>query len=797
MNPTTRAGRGGETASRVSSTVVKTYHQRSISSQRFASRRALSDLYSSSPLVFKLVRHDDRASRRGRARSRPRASVALARRASAMDDDEIDDWLDSDDDAPAGSPAARASPRVASDGDPAAAPLAPEPPAAPPPAPALAPAPAPPPAPEPPAPEPPAAPAPVPARATDLPAAPGRGDDGASSGAAVVDPADEDPDDDDDDDDAMHVLPLSPPGGDARASTPFTSSSPPPSPSGEERERVVAPAAAPGLLHPPPPAAMSASDPPRETPPPARSSASASSSAGDDPAGDRLASPSSEEDDDEDDEEATSANPLGVGLDALAGTLSSGFSAFGATLERLGRDERLARLASHVAGDDLSIREEEGRGQEGGRGREPRGDEAEDEDAVEDVSAAQNRDAPLTARDAPLPPPPPFWRAFGDLAKDAASKAKDAARDYAARAKDAAHSVSSDPSVRALAATSRGFFAGATRSVASFARGDKDEAASALNEAFAALGAAAEFESERRAERAALALETALVRVGCAANLERLEALAEAAEARAEAEAKGGREGGDDAEESAREEKLRRYLAARDAADAELDLEKNPNPEEENGQGGSGGGSRDDAIARDEKAGGGAFEGVFDENETASALGAKLRREAGELADLTRFMREDAAQTAAGRRREGEEVGEEEGEERGADLRTTFEPPSNDPDRADARERERATRTADVVHALVAFVLDVAVAVDETSASLEADPAAVSARARAIRRVVGMAASDAGAVSDAFAGTVAEKEEEEEEAAAEAEAASVRAVILGYASDAARCLAPVLAANAG
>ena len=580
----------------------------------------------------------------------------------------------------------------------------------------------------------------------------------------------------------MHVLPLSPPGGDARASTPFTSSSPPPSPSGEERERLVAPAAAPGL-HPPPPAAMSASDPPRETPPPARSSAS--SSAGDDPAGDRLASPSSEEED-----EATSANPLGVGLDALAGTLSSGFSAFGATLERLGRDERLARLASHVAGDDLSIRDEEG------RGREPRGDEAEDEDAVEDVSAALARDEPLTARDAPLPPPPPFWRAFGDLANDAASKAKDAARDYAARAKDAAHSVSSDPSVRALAATSRGFFAGATRSVASFARGDKDEAASALNEAFAALGAAAEFESERRAERAALALEAALVRVGCAANLERLEALAEAAEARAEAEAKGGREGGDDAEESAREEKLRRYLAARDAADAELDLEKNPNPEEENGEGGSGGGSRDDAIARDEKAGGDAFEGVFDENATASALGAKLRREAGELADLTRFMREDAAQTAAGKRREGEEEGEEEGaRERGADLRTTFEPPSNDPDRADARERERATRTADVVHALVAFVLDVAVAVDETSASLEAAPAAVSARARAIRRVVGMAASDAGAVSDAFAGAVAEKEEEEEEA--EAAAASVRAVILGYASDAARCLAPVLAANAG
>ena len=98
------------------------------------------------------------------------------------------------------------------------------------------------------------------------------------------------------------------------------------------------------------------------------------------------------------------------------------------------------------------------------------------------------------------------------------------------------------------------------------------------------------------------------------------------------------------------------------------------------------------------------------------------------------------------------------------------------------------------MHALVAFVLDVAVAVDETSASLEADPAAVSARARAIRRVVGMAASDAGAVSDAFAGAVAEKEEEEE---AEAAAASVRAVILGYASDAARCLAPVLAANAG
>ena len=260
----------------------------------------------------------------------------------------------------------------------------------------------------------------------------------------------------------MHVLPLSPPGGDARASTPFTSSSPPPSSSGEERERLVAPAAAPGLLHPPPPAAMSASDPPRETPPPARSSASASSSAGDDPAGDRLASPSSEEDDDE----ATSANPLGVGLDALAGTLSSGFSAFGATLERLGRDERLARLASHVAGDDLSIREEEG------RGRELSGDvSAEAEDVSAD--AAQNRDAPLTARDAPLPPPPPFWRAFGDLAKDAASKAKDAARDYAARAKDAAHSVSSDPSVRALAATSRGFFAGATRSVASFARGDR------------------------------------------------------------------------------------------------------------------------------------------------------------------------------------------------------------------------------------------------------------------------------------------------------------------------------------
>ena len=519
-------------------------------------------------------------------------------------------------------------------------------------------------------------------------------------------------------------------------------------------------------------------------PPPARSRASASASAGDDPAGDRLASPSSEEDDDE----ATSANPLGVGLDALAGTLSSGFSAFGATLERLGRDERLARLASHVAGDDLSIREEEG------RGRELSGDvSAEAEDVSAD--AAQNRDAPLTARDAPLPPPPPFWRAFGDLAKDAASKAKDAARDYAARAKDAAHSVSSDPSVRALAATSRGFFAGATRSVASFARGDKDEAASALNEAFAALGAAAEFESERRAERAALALEAALVRVGCAANLERLEALAEAAEARAEAEAKGGREGGDDAEESAREEKLRRYLAARDAADAELDLEKNPNPEEENGEGGSGGGSRDDAIARDKQAGGDAFEGVFDENATASALGAKLRREAGELADLTRFMREDAAQTAAGKRCEGEEEGEEEGaRERGADLRTTFEPPSNDPDRADARERERATRTADVVHALVAFVLDVAVAVDKTSASLEADPAAVSAMARAIRRVVGMAASDAGAVSDAFAGAVAEKEEEEE---AEAAAASVRAVILGYASDAARCLAPVLAANAG
>ena len=530
---------------------------------------------------------------------------------------------------------------------------------------------------------------------------------------------------------------------------------------------------------------MSASDPPRETPPPARSSASASSSAGDDPAGDRLASPSSEEED-----EATSANPLGVGLDALAGTLSSGFSAFGATLERLGRDERLARLASHVAGDDLSIREEEG------RGRELSGDvSAEAEDVSAD--AAQNRDAPLTARDAPLPSPPPFWRAFGDLAKDAASKAKDAARDYAARAKDAAHSVSSDPSVRALAATSRGFFAGATRSVASFARGDKDEAASALHEAFAALGG--DSAGESRAERAALALEAALVRVGCAANLERLEALAEAAEARAEAEAKGGREGGDDAEEGAffREEKLRRYLAARDAADAELDLEKNPNPEEENGEGGSGGGSRDDAIARDEKAGGDAFEGVFDENATASALGAKLRREAGELADLTRFMREDAAQTAAGKRREGEEEGEEEGaRERGADLRTAFEPPSNDPDRADARERERATRTADVVHALVAFILDVAVALDDTSASLEAAPAAVTARARAIRRVVGEAARDAGAVSDAFAGAVAEKEEEEEEEEAAA-AASVRAVILGYASDAARCLAPVLAANAG
>ena len=69
--------------------------------------------------------------------------------------------------------------------------------------------------------------------------------------------------------------------------------------------------------------------------------------------------------------------------------------------------------------------------------------------------------------------------------------------------------------------------------------------------------------------------------------------------------------------------------------------------------------------------------------------------------------------------------------------------------------------------------------------------------ARAIRRVVGMAASDAGAVSDAFAGAVAEKEEEEEEPEAAASRNPKRARSSWGTRSAATRLAPVLAANAG
>lgn len=382
-------------------------------------------------------------------------------------------------------------------------------------------------------------------------------------------------------------------------------------------------------------------------------------------------------------------------------------------------------LSKHVAGDDLAVASSN-----------PAGD-APRADGVSSGPSPESE--PETAQS--------LWRAFGHLARDTARAFESAAT-----------AAATNPDVASAAQAS-------ARVVSGFARRVEEGAFRLLRVHGADEDAAAEDAS---------ALERALVACGCASTLDELERL--------DAEtARGGAEAADVHASSAE--------AAANAAEAErlLDLE---DPDADDGG--------------DDRAGGAPCPGE-------------------DALELTRAMRDEAIVAA----KEFAAAAIADAESRAA-ISASNAGASSSPEHSDATaleavlapiRAEAATRVAEMVAAIVAHLLDVAASLGPSPSSSEPWPPPTSieitardvarARARAVRRRVAAALDDAEAVVDAYAeARVAVADAAASVGAADAAKASrvkndaargadaAKATARGYASDAARCLASIVAATA-
>jgi hypothetical protein len=449
-----------------------------------------------------------------------------------------------------------------------------------------------------------------------------------------------------------------------------------------------------------------------------------------------------------------------------------------------GFGKELGTFAKHVAGEDLARRDDA-------------------TTSANDEGSISKRDA---TRDDDRDDRDDLWSAFGAMAKHAAKSLE-----------TVAVAVASDPNVtrvasRSAAAAKRAVAAAETRAFDFLERtlGERSEE----SRVFAAI-----------ADADGVLLERALIERGCAAHLESLETLADAADAFAEERS--------DRLESEKEEN--HATSARSAfradtlasADAALDVERNREIDAS--------ASNSDTV--DIARAGGPVPG-----EDASELTGAMRADA-EAAARNSAAAALAAFSDALRAREGLETPSEtpsfpSPESIEAALRTSLEP----------TRRQSAARVADVTAAVVAHLVDVSAALQTSPGELEeatgasgtvarawpspastaspgahgdTTPASIAiARARLIGARVRAMAADADGVADAFAAATVAAFSNAENASetnlashfpdAEAfaaflvsvekhatnTAARLKEVSMGYAADAARCLRAVVAASA-
>lgn len=404
-----------------------------------------------------------------------------------------------------------------------------------------------------------------------------------------------------------------------------------------------------------------------------------------------------------------------------------------------------------------------------------------------------------------------LWSAFGAMAKRSMQSLETAAA-----------AVTKDPNVLNVASRSVSV---AKRAVAAVESRTFDFLEKALdadgNRAFAAI-----------ADADGVFLETALIERGCAAHLETLETLADAADALA---AEAWRDSNTETEGPAAAAAAASSSAFRpdvlDAVDAALDVESS-------GDALTNGGSHLNDSERDLSGDEGdvARAGGCVPGEDASLLAASMRADAEAAA---RAAAAKALETFFGAFAEDAEDSLVTKESIEAALRSSLEP----------ARRECAARVADVAAAIVAHLADVAAALetsgawsspsfvfvedddDATKGSYTPTPASIAlARARLIGARVRAMAADADGVADAFAAATTsafdfrdEKEKKENasgsafaekvaslfpdpearasffalaEKHASVTAARLKEVAMGYAADAARCLRAAVAASA-
>ena len=393
-----------------------------------------------------------------------------------------------------------------------------------------------------------------------------------------------------------------------------------------------------------------------------------------------------------------------------------------------------------------------------------------------------------------------LWSAFGSLAKRSMQSLETAAA-----------AVATDQHVLNVASRSVSVAKRAVAAVESRAFDFLEKALDADgNRAFGAI-----------ADADGVFLETALIERGCAAHLETLETLADAADALA---AEAWRDMNTEAEGPAAASSAFRPDVL-DAVDAALDVESS-------GDALKNGGSHLKDSERDPSGDEGdvARAGGCVPGEDASLLAASMRADAEAAA---RAAAAKALETFFGAFAEDAEDSLVTKESIEAALRSSLEP----------ARRECAARVADVAAAIVAHLADVAAALetsgawpspsfvfvedddDATKGSYTPTPASIAlARARLIGARVRAMAADADGVADAFAAATTsafdfrdEKELKEKGAAvaslfpdpearasffalaekhASVTAARLKEVAMGYAADAARCLRAAVAASA-
>ena len=471
-----------------------------------------------------------------------------------------------------------------------------------------------------------------------------------------------------------------------------------------------------------------------------------------------------------------------------------------------GVGKELGTLAKHVAGEDLaksSLDDATTR-----ETRETRFEETTTNVETNDVVSSKRDDETRmdeTASDDDL------WSAFGAMAKHAAKSIE-----------TAAVAVASDPNVTLVASRSAAL---AKRAVAAAETRAFDFLEKTLgdlsNDDSRALAAIADEDG--------VLLERALIERGCATHLEALETLADAADAFAAEKEEEEKE--KDTAIGVKSTRSRSAFGA-DAlasADAALDVERNVGDEIE--------GCSEDSDTVDIARAGGPVPGE-DASELTGAMRADAEAAARDAAAaaLAAFLVRALRENAEGREEGSETPSHPSPESIEAALRTSLEP----------TRRESAARVADVAAAVVAHLVDVADALQASPGELSATvpdasgtvarawpspastaspgahgdttPASISiARARLIGARVRAMAADADGVADAFAAaTVAAFSNASEKDIAslfpDAEAfaaflvkvekhatntaARLKEVSMGYAADAARCLRAVVAASA-